>query len=74
LDLTLPSLPRIFRRVGTTRFDLVRIQSYENKTGEKLIERQLRVRWWDAGLRELSGLPFRDVERCRALLAERRAK
>jgi acetyltransferase-like isoleucine patch superfamily enzyme len=31
---------------------------------EGLIERLLKVRWWDLELAELSGLPFRDVERC----------
>ncbi len=30
----------------------------------KVIERLLRVRWWDLELKDLSGLPFRDVERC----------
>jgi acetyltransferase-like isoleucine patch superfamily enzyme len=31
---------------------------------EKVIERLLKARWWDLELSELSGLPFRDVERC----------
>jgi hypothetical protein len=31
---------------------------------DALIERLLRLRWWDLELSELSGLPFRDVERC----------
>jgi len=31
---------------------------------EKTIERLLRVKWWDLELSELSGLPFRDVDRC----------
>jgi acetyltransferase-like isoleucine patch superfamily enzyme len=31
---------------------------------DAIIERLLRVRWWDLELSELSGLPFRDVERC----------
>ena len=31
---------------------------------EKTIERLLRVRWWELELSQLSGLPFRDVERC----------
>ncbi len=31
---------------------------------EKIIERLLRVKWWDLELSQLSGLPFRDVERC----------
>jgi len=41
---------------------------------ERTIERLLRVRWWDMELRELSGLPFRDVERCLDLIEERRAR
>jgi acetyltransferase-like isoleucine patch superfamily enzyme len=39
---------------------------------EKIIERLLRVRWWEMELRELSGLPFRDIERCLDLIEERR--
>lgn len=31
---------------------------------DKIIERLLAARWWDLELSELSGLPFRDVERC----------
>jgi acetyltransferase-like isoleucine patch superfamily enzyme len=31
---------------------------------EKVVERLLRAKWWDLELRQLSGLPFRDVERC----------
>jgi acetyltransferase-like isoleucine patch superfamily enzyme len=31
---------------------------------EKTIERLLRAKWWDLELADLSGLPFRDVERC----------
>jgi acetyltransferase-like isoleucine patch superfamily enzyme len=31
---------------------------------EAIVERLLRLRWWDLELAELSGLPFRDVERC----------
>jgi acetyltransferase-like isoleucine patch superfamily enzyme len=31
---------------------------------DAVIERLLRVKWWDLELSELSGLPFRDVERC----------
>jgi acetyltransferase-like isoleucine patch superfamily enzyme len=41
---------------------------------EKTVERLLRVRWWDLELKELSGLPFRDVERCLDLIEERRAR
>jgi acetyltransferase-like isoleucine patch superfamily enzyme len=41
---------------------------------EKLVERLLRVRWWDLELKELSGLPFRDVERCLDIIEERRAR
>jgi acetyltransferase-like isoleucine patch superfamily enzyme len=35
---------------------------------EKIVERLLRVRWWDLELEDLSGLPFRDVERCLDLI------
>ena len=31
---------------------------------EKIIERLLRGKWWELELSDLSGLPFRDVERC----------
>jgi acetyltransferase-like isoleucine patch superfamily enzyme len=31
---------------------------------EKIIERLLRSKWWELELADLSGLPFRDVERC----------
>jgi acetyltransferase-like isoleucine patch superfamily enzyme len=41
---------------------------------EKIVERLLRVKWWDLELSELSGLPFRDVERCVGMLEEIRAR
>jgi acetyltransferase-like isoleucine patch superfamily enzyme len=41
---------------------------------EKTIERLLRVKWWELELSELSGLPFRDVERCIGMLEELRAR
>jgi acetyltransferase-like isoleucine patch superfamily enzyme len=41
---------------------------------EKTIERLLRVKWWELELAELSGLPFRDPERCLAQLEEIRAR
>jgi hypothetical protein len=31
---------------------------------DKIIERLLRAKWWDLDLADLSGLPFRDIERC----------
>lgn len=31
---------------------------------EKTIERLLRLKWWDLELSQLSGLPFRDIDRC----------
>lgn len=37
---------------------------------EKVIERLLRVKWWDLELSDLSDLPFRDVERCLDLIEE----
>jgi acetyltransferase-like isoleucine patch superfamily enzyme len=38
------------------------------------IERLLRLRWWELELSELSGLPFRDIERCMDLIELIRAK
>lgn len=35
---------------------------------EKTIERLLRLKWWDLELSQLSGLPFRDVDRCLDML------
>lgn len=35
-----------------------------SRFSEKIIERLLRVQWWDLELSQLSGLPFNDVERC----------
>jgi acetyltransferase-like isoleucine patch superfamily enzyme len=40
---------------------------------EPTIERLLRVKWWDLELSQLSGLPFRDVERCLDMIEEIRA-
>jgi acetyltransferase-like isoleucine patch superfamily enzyme len=37
---------------------------------EKLIERFLRTKWWELELEQLSGLPFRDPERCLDLVDE----
>jgi acetyltransferase-like isoleucine patch superfamily enzyme len=37
---------------------------------EKIVERMLRLRWWDLELEQLSGLPFRDVERCLDMIEE----
>lgn len=31
---------------------------------EKTIDRLLKAKWWDLELSDLSGLPFRDVEKC----------
>ena len=41
---------------------------------EPVIERLLRVKWWELELSELSGLPFRDVERCIGMVEEIRAR
>jgi acetyltransferase-like isoleucine patch superfamily enzyme len=41
---------------------------------EKTVERLLRLKWWELELSELSGLPFRDVERCVSLIEEIRAR
>src|SRR5262249_39721483 len=40
---------------------------------EQTVARLLRVRWWELELSALSGLPFRDVERCLSRLEEIRA-
>jgi hypothetical protein len=34
----------------------------------------LRVKWWELELVQLSGLPFRDVERCLDMIEEIKAK
>jgi acetyltransferase-like isoleucine patch superfamily enzyme len=41
---------------------------------ERVIERLLRLKWWDLELSDLSGLPFRDIERCLDRLEEIRAR
>jgi acetyltransferase-like isoleucine patch superfamily enzyme len=38
------------------------------------IERLMRVKWWELDLSDLSGLPFRDIDRCLDLIEEIRAK
>ena len=38
------------------------------------IERLLRVRWWDLELKELSGLPFREIDRCLDIIEDRHAR
>lgn len=41
---------------------------------EAVVERLLRLKWWDLELSDLSGLPFRDVERCLDRIEEIRAR
>ena len=41
---------------------------------EQTIERLLKVKWWDLELSELSGLPFRDAEKCLSQLEDIKAK
>jgi len=41
---------------------------------EALIARLLKLKWWELELSELSGLPFRDIERCLDRLDEIRAR
>jgi len=41
---------------------------------EAMIERFLRLKWWDLELSDLSGLPFREVERCLDRVEEIRLK
>jgi len=63
------------------------IRAYENRDfpgslrllqssaeGGETIERLLRVKWWDLELSDLSGLPFRDVERCLDRIEEIKAE
>jgi acetyltransferase-like isoleucine patch superfamily enzyme len=40
---------------------------------DEVVERLMRVRWWDLELEDLSGLPYRDVERCLDRLEEIKA-
>ena len=37
---------------------------------DNTIERLLAVKWWEMELSQLSGLPFRDIERCLEKLEE----
>ncbi|HVT27808.1 MAG TPA: CatB-related O-acetyltransferase [Lacipirellulaceae bacterium] len=41
---------------------------------EKTIERLLRAKWWELELSQLSGLPFRDVDRCLDMVEAIRAE
>jgi acetyltransferase-like isoleucine patch superfamily enzyme len=41
---------------------------------EPTIERLLRLKWWELELCDLSGLPYRDVERCLDRIEEIRAR
>lgn len=41
---------------------------------ERTIERLLRLKWWDLELSQLSGLPFRDVDRCLDMIEAIKAK
>ena len=40
---------------------------------KKTIERLLELKWWDLELSELSGLPFRDVDKCLSMLEDIKA-
>jgi acetyltransferase-like isoleucine patch superfamily enzyme len=41
---------------------------------ERTVERLLRLKWWDLELSQLSGLPFRDVDRCLDMIEAIKAK
>jgi acetyltransferase-like isoleucine patch superfamily enzyme len=41
---------------------------------ERTIERLLRLKWWDLELSQLSGLPFRDIDRCLDMIEAIKAK
>jgi acetyltransferase-like isoleucine patch superfamily enzyme len=40
---------------------------------EKTIERLLRLKWWELELSQLSGLPFRDLDRCLDMIEDIKA-
>jgi acetyltransferase-like isoleucine patch superfamily enzyme len=41
---------------------------------EKTVARLLQLKWWDLELSQLSGLPFRDIDRCLDMIEAIRAK
>jgi acetyltransferase-like isoleucine patch superfamily enzyme len=41
---------------------------------DHVVERLLRARWWELELADLSGLPFRDIERCLEAIEAIRAR
>lgn len=41
---------------------------------ERTVERLLRLKWWDLELSQLSGLPFRDIDRCLDMIEAIKAK
>jgi len=41
---------------------------------EKTINRLLSIKWWDLELSELSGLPFRDIDKCMDILEENKLR
>ena len=41
---------------------------------EKTVQRLLSAKWWDLELPQLSGLPFRDIDRCLDIIEEIKAK
>jgi acetyltransferase-like isoleucine patch superfamily enzyme len=41
---------------------------------ERTIERLQRLKWWDLELSDLSGLPFRDVDRCLDMIEDIKAR
>lgn len=41
---------------------------------EKIVERLLDLKWWDLELSDISGLPFRDIERCLDMIEEIKAR
>jgi acetyltransferase-like isoleucine patch superfamily enzyme len=45
-----------------------------NRFPDRTIERLLRVQWWDLDLSDLSGLPFREVDRCLDMIEQIKAK
>jgi acetyltransferase-like isoleucine patch superfamily enzyme len=45
-----------------------------SRFSEKTIERLMQLKWWDLELSELTGLPFRDVDRCLDMIEAIKAK
>jgi acetyltransferase-like isoleucine patch superfamily enzyme len=45
-----------------------------SRFSDAVIERLLRAKWWELELADLSGLPFRDIERCLDIIEDIKAR